>query len=224
MEQGTTTSGAGGGSRGPRLGRWSLGTAVALFAAERLVAQQRLRGRDRRLRELRAELAAVRRESDLLAQELRAEARTDPLTGLGNRRRWEERLALELERAGRHGTTVAVALVDLDRFKQVNDSHGHAAGDALLKDVAGAFAESVRAVDLVARVGGEEFGLALPDVGLPDALHIVERVRRSAAVGVTASAGVALWDGAETADALVERADRALYAAKAAGRDRLVVA
>ncbi|MDP9435601.1 MAG: GGDEF domain-containing protein, partial [Actinomycetota bacterium] len=192
--------------------------------AERLVAQQRLRGRDRRLRELRAELAAVRRESDLLAQELRAEARTDPLTGLGNRRRWEERLALELERAGRHGTTVAVALVDLDRFKQVNDSHGHAAGDALLKDVAGAFAESVRAVDLVARVGGEEFGLALPDVGLPDALHIVERVRRSAAVGVTASAGVALWDGAETADALVERADRALYAAKAAGRDRLVVA
>ena len=172
---------------------------------------------------LEDELAALRHEGDALAAELRAEARTDPLTRLANVRQWQEQLALELERARRAGTTVALALVDLDRFKQVNDSRGHAAGDALLREVAAGFAQAVRSVDLVARVGGEEFAVALPDASTDDAVAIVERLRTSLAGAETCSAGLAVWDGVESAEALQDRADSALYRAKAQGRDRLVV-
>ena len=188
-----------------------------------LAWQVRTRVRDARVLALEDELAALRHEGDALAAELRAEARTDPLTRLANVRQWQEQLALELERARRAGTTVALALVDLDRFKQVNDSRGHAAGDALLREVAAGFAQAVRSVDLVARVGGEEFAVALPDASTDDAVAIVERLRTSLAGAETCSAGLAVWDGVESAEALQDRADSALYRAKAQGRDRLVV-
>lgn len=186
-------------------------------------ARRRLAHSEDELQRVQAELVAVKRRSALLTADLRAEARTDPLTGVANLRQWSERLGRELERARRSGTSVVVALVDLDRFKQVNDTQGHAAGDALLRDVAAGFVQAVRTVDLVARIGGEEFAVALPDVSAEDAVTIVERLRTSLSAG-TCSAGLAIWDGEESPHELQDRADSALYRAKVEGRDRLVVA
>ena len=211
--------------------RWHDGAGRVLAAvlaagllADDLRLRARLAHRDREVAALRRDLAALLRRSDDLADRLRAEARTDALTGLANRRHWNEQLLHELDRARRAGTTVAIAVVDLDRFKLVNDTRGHAAGDALLRDVADRFVSAVRTVDVVARVGGEEFAVALPDVAVADAVTIVERLRTSLSRGVTCSAGLAVWDGQESAETLQRRADAALYRAKAAGRDRLVVA
>ena len=200
----------------------SAASAVLLLAWLR--AWRRATDGERDVQRLQADLVAVKRRSALLTADLRAEARTDPLTGVANLRQWSERLGRELERARRGGTTVAVALVDLDRFKLVNDTQGHSAGDALLREVAAGFAQAVRTVDLVARIGGEEFAVALPDASPEDAVAIVERLRTSLAAGVTCSAGLAIWDGEETPHELQDRADAALYRAKAEGRDRLVVA
>ena len=204
---------------------WAAATGAALAVSLVCLARARRRAAQSEgvLRTLRDELAAERAGSRDLVARLRAEARTDPLTGLANLRQWREQLERELERARRSGTTVAVAVVDLDRFKAVNDRFGHATGDALLRDVAARFGASVRTVDLVARIGGEEFAVALPDVSQDDAVVIVERLRTSLAEGHTGSAGLAVWDGAESAEQLQSRADRALYRAKAQGRDRLVV-
>jgi diguanylate cyclase (GGDEF)-like protein len=205
---------------------WAAATGAALAVSLVCLARAR-RGAAQSegvLRTLRDELEAERAGSRDLVTRLRAEARTDPLTGLANLRQWREQLERELERARRSGTTVAVAVVDLDRFKAVNDGFGHATGDALLRDVAARFAASVRTVDLVARIGGEEFAVALPDVSEDDAVVIVERLRTSLAAGHTGSAGLAVWDGTESAEQLQSRADRALYRAKEQGRDRLVVA
>ena len=231
---GVRAGGLGAGAAGLGLAGVVVG-GVVLLAGLRLRA--RLAERDRELSALRRaqaalrhEHAALRHEHDALLQRsaaltelLRAEARTDALTGLANRRHWNEQLLHELSRAGRAQSSVAVAVVDLDRFKLVNDTLGHAAGDELLRDVAARFLRAVRTVDLVARVGGEEFAVALPDVSRSDAVTIVERLRTSLAEGVTCSAGLALWDGQESAEALQRRADAALYRAKEAGRDRLVV-
>ncbi len=179
---------------------------------------------DTEVARLREELAQVRAHSEELAERLRAEARTDPLTGLGNRRHWDEQLEQELERARRAGSGLAVALVDLDRFKKVNDTQGHVAGDELLRRVAEGFAGAVRSIDLVTRIGGEEFAVALPTDSLDVAVAIVERLRTSVPPGVTCSAGLALWHGYEDGATLLQRADVALYDAKSAGRDRLTVA
>ena len=151
-------------------------------------------------------------------------ARTDELTGLANRRSWEEELPREIARGWRGGTSLCVAMLDLDRFKRYNDGHGHQAGDRLLKEAAGAWQSMLRPYDLLARYGGEEFGVILPGCGAADALGIVERLRAATPHGVTCSAGVAEWDGEEHAEALVGRADAALYEAKHGGRDRAVVA
>jgi diguanylate cyclase (GGDEF)-like protein len=134
-------------------------------------------------------------------------ARTDALTGVANRRAWDDELPLELARSARSGQPLCVALLDLDHFKAYNDRHGHQAGDRLLK------------TDLLARYGGEEFAVLLPDCELDSAMEIAERLR-TAPSECTCSIGVAAWDGREAATELVDRADRALYAAKEAGRDR----
>ena len=209
------------GSAGRVRGLVVLGGAALVLEVVRL--RLCLGARDREIAALRQDLAGLLRRSASLADRLRAEARTDALTGLANHRHWNEQLLHELDRARRTGTRVAVAVVDLDRFKLVNDTRGHAAGDALLRDVADRFQRAVRTVDIVARVGGEEFAVALPDVSSADAQVIVERLRTSLAPGVTCSAGLALWDGQESAESLQRRADGALYRAKAGGRDRLVV-
>jgi diguanylate cyclase (GGDEF)-like protein len=154
-----------------------------------------------------------------LYREVERLARTDGLTGVANRRAWDDELPRELARAARSGKRPCVALLDLDHFKAYNDRHGHQAGDRLLKAAAAAWQGKLRKTDLLARYGGEEFGVLLPDCRLDDAMEIAERLR-IAQPEVTCSLGVAAWDGREDAARLVARADRALYAAKAGGRNR----
>jgi len=162
---------------------------------------------------------------------LRHAADSDGLTGVRNRRWFDERLASECADAAGRGVPLAVALVDLDHFKQVNDVHGHQAGDEVLVRAAGALASAARATDHLARYGGEEFVLLLPGAGPEEALEVAERLRRAVAsaagaVSVTCSIGVAVTGGALTAspEELVRAADEALYRAKEQGRDRCVLA
>ena len=150
-------------------------------------------------------------------------ARIDPLTGLANRRWWDEEIRRELARAERDGSTTCVAILDLDHFKAYNDMRGHQEGDQLLTRVGASWLAAVRDSDFIARYGGEEFAIILRGCGLADALPVVERVRTAMGEGMTCSAGLAQWDRVETADSLVRRADAALYRAKAAGRDRMKV-
>ena len=151
-------------------------------------------------------------------------ANTDELTGLGNRRAWGHELRREMERSRRGGGRFAVALLDLDRFKDYNDRHGHPAGDQLLRQAANQWLTHLRVVDTLCRYGGEEFVVLLPECPLQEAKTVIERVRSATPMGQTLSGGIARWDGDETAEALIERVDRALYAAKRAGRDRSVLA
>jgi len=151
-------------------------------------------------------------------------AMTDALTDLPNRRAWDRALHDQLAWAERQSRPLALALIDLDRFKLFNDTRGHQAGDALLAEAADAWRGAVRAQDVLARYGGEEFALAMPGCELDDAEEIVERLRRRVPQGQTCSIGLARWEPGECPRALVARADDALYAAKSTGRDRVVVA
>jgi diguanylate cyclase (GGDEF)-like protein len=175
------------------------------------------------MRMLAAETAMALERSDLLAR-LEEVARTDDLTGLLNRRGWEEQLPRELARARRNTEPLCVAMLDLDFFKNYNDERGHQAGDRLLKQSAAAWVSELRASDTLARYGGEEFSVALPGCTLVNAKDIVERLRAAMPADQTVSAGVACWNGRETAEELVGRADAALYEAKRMGRDCLVTA
>jgi diguanylate cyclase (GGDEF)-like protein/PAS domain S-box-containing protein len=149
-------------------------------------------------------------------------ARTDSLTGLPNRRSWQDELDRELARARRQKTTLCVAMVDLDGFKAFNDGHGHPAGDALLCDVSEAWARAVRATDLLGRYGGDEFAVLLPDCPPDEAFVVIERLREATPRDATCSAGIARSDGCEAAEAVIGRADGALYEAKRRGRNTTV--
>lgn len=175
------------------------------------------------MRMLAAETAMALERSDLLAR-LEESARTDDLTGLLNRRAWEEQLPREMARARRQSEPLCVAMLDLDFFKNYNDERGHQAGDRLLKQSASAWLGELRSSDTLARYGGEEFTVALPGCNLSNAKDIVERLRAAMPADQTVSAGVACWNGRESAEELVGRADAALYEAKRTGRDRLVTA
>jgi diguanylate cyclase (GGDEF)-like protein len=169
---------------------------------------------------LAAELGAALERRRLLEQ-LRDLARTDPLTGLANRRLWDERLAVELARAERYGRPLCVAAIDLDRFKPYNDTYGHQAGDALLREATTAWRGVLRGVDLLSRLGGDEFAVLLPDCDLDCARRIVERLQGmtpGGEAGVGSSAGLVAWRTGEDPATVIARADAALYAAKAAGR------
>ena len=159
-----------------------------------------------------------------LAREVRALARVDPVTGVANRRAWEEALPRELGRADRGGTPLCIAIIDLDSFKALNDASGHQEGDRILVALARAWAEDVRGSDLLTRYGGDEFAALLPDCVSSRAEEILARFRLRTATLVEFSAGVAQWDGHESAPALVGRADAVLYEAKRAGGGRTVVA
>jgi diguanylate cyclase (GGDEF)-like protein/PAS domain S-box-containing protein len=179
-------------------------------------------------------------ERVLLSQELKLQASTDYLTGAANRRSLMQRLALEFERVQRLSAyRCALLAVDLDLFKQVNDRHGHAAGDAVLQHVAALMRRITRQHDLVARSGGEEFTLLLPDTGPDEAAALAERLRAGlqaqpvrhagpdgdVALQVTVSVGVSLiLPGDASLDAVLARADAALYQAKAGGRNQVCVA
>lgn len=175
------------------------------------------------------ELRRKQRELQQAQSELQRLASTDALTGLLNRRSWDEANALERERERRWGDGHAVIALDLDHFKRVNDSHGHAAGDAVLKAVGGLLAQRFRKLDAVARIGGEEFGVLLPHTPLAEAAALAEGLRQAiealripvgaTVLGVTASVGVAHSSEAADVGAL---ADARSYAAKRAGRNRVV--
>ncbi|MDX6669518.1 MAG: two-component system, cell cycle response regulator [Solirubrobacteraceae bacterium] len=157
-------------------------------------------------------------------------SRTDALTGLPNRRSLDEELPRELARARRHDNPVCAVMLDLDHFKEFNDTRGHQAGDTLLKEIASAWRNALRDSDFVAyygfvaRYGGEEFVLVLPYCALDQAMAVVGRLRAATPPGRTCSAGVALWNRTESADELLARADLALYHAKRNGRDRAIIA
>jgi diguanylate cyclase (GGDEF)-like protein/PAS domain S-box-containing protein len=167
-------------------------------------------------------LKRIESERENLLTEVAALARSDALTGLPNRRGLDEQLPREMARARRAESELCLAIVDMDHFKVYNDAHGHLAGDTLLRDCAVAWDSELRGEDTLVRFGGEEFLVVLPDCPLEQAAEIVERLRAATPDGQTCSAGVACWDYAETAVDLVDRADSALYRAKAAGRDQLV--
>jgi diguanylate cyclase (GGDEF)-like protein len=157
-------------------------------------------------------------------------AMRDPLTGLHNRRAFEDQLARAISAAARHGEPLAMVIIDVDRFKAVNDTHGHQVGDMVLIELAHRLANIAREEEPIARLGGEEFVWLLPGVGANEAMAAAERARIAVAsvpfatVGpVTVSAGIAELDAALGAEALFRRADDALYAAKDAGRNRCVV-
>lgn len=158
---------------------------------------------------------------------LRAESRTDPLTGLANRRSMMERIEIEMARAMRSDTPLSLAMVDLDHFKKFNDEFGHVAGDTVLRSVSAVLVSNVRSQDMVARYGGEEFCLILPETDIEGAHHLLDELRHggrtnTTSLGVTISAGITSWDGLEGATSLIERADQALYRAKETGRNRVV--
>jgi diguanylate cyclase (GGDEF)-like protein len=167
-----------------------------------------------------AEIAAALDRDDLVAR-MAAQARTDPLTGAANRRSWDEELDRELAHAGRTGEPLTVALIDLDRFKAYNDTHGHTAGDELLRDLVTALRGELRTGDIVARWGGEEFAIAMPACDLDHGRDIASRLLRVVPGGQTMSIGLTQAGIDDTPRSLVGRADRALYAAKGAGRNQV---
>jgi len=153
---------------------------------------------------------------------------TDPLTGVANRRRLEEVLDTEIQRCARHDRESCVAYVDIDDFKTINDRHGHQAGDRVLQEVARAMANHLRANDTIARYGGDEFVLVLPETSSKQVTQLIDRIRgligELAVPGISlkphVSAGIAACQPGETADSILKRADDALYRAKSAGKDR----
>ena len=172
--------------------------------------------------ELLARVAERTRELQAANERLAHLAAVDPLTGVGNRRLFDQALGIEMARARRYGVPLSLVLADLDHFKRVNDTRGHAAGDEVLREVGRALRECARGADVVARYGGEEFAIILPHTTLEQALRFAERARRAISglpAGVTASFGAAQLGPQDDAARLAAGADAALYRAKAAGRD-----
>jgi diguanylate cyclase (GGDEF)-like protein len=166
----------------------------------------------------RAELERSQERSRELLAELERLSREDALTGLANRRCWDEQVQREVERARRGRRPLAVLLCDVDHFKLINDHHGHAEGDAVLRRVGERIASRVRAGDVVARVGGDELGVCCPDTGLDEAVGLALQLRDvliDPASTVTVSIGVAALEPADSSpEPLLARADEALYRAK----------
>jgi diguanylate cyclase (GGDEF)-like protein len=169
-------------------------------------------------------LNGVVRKIEDQAQQLAALAHNDGLTGVPNRRAWDLELGRAVEVVRRSGAELTIAILDLDHFKVYNDTHGHQAGDALLRQAAAVWRAELRPSDLLARYGGEEFTILF--VGLPrqQVKTVLDRLRGHTPFGQTFSAGVATWDGTETPQRLLGRADEALYQAKRDGRNRIAVA
>ena len=194
-----------------------VGVVAALLPVVITAANAELLG----LLQLLAAEAGIAISRDRLRRRLSDEARSDPLTGLANRRVWNERLTQELARAERSEAAMAVAIIDLDFFKRFNDSFGHPAGDALLAEAAASWRSVLRPTDLLARIGGEEFALLLPDTDLDEARGIAERIGAVVPMDQTASIGLTMLEPGQTAEDAMLRADEALYAAKGNGRNQV---
>ncbi len=200
------------------LGDWRQHTLLVVLAALTISAFSVLLG---------SILLRTLKNEELARRELEHLMLTDPLTGVGNRRMLELRLDDEILRAQRYHRTLTAVYFDLDHFKQVNDKHGHDVGDAVLRQVADSLGANVRQSDHVARLGGEEFVVLLTETDINAAVTLVERMRAAVAAlrtpglphHITISAGLAQWREGENAESLLRRADRALYRAKASGRN-----
>jgi diguanylate cyclase (GGDEF)-like protein len=178
-------------------------------------------------------IGLLRSQLEQVAANLASEANTDLVTAISNRRGFNDRFEMELDRAQRTGGPLSLVICDLDRFKAVNDELGHQEGDLALRRAAAALCASVRSIDLVARLGGEEFAVLLPDANRMEAYVVAERVRHGILeafidheVPITGSCGVATYDdhAERRPDALMRAADAALYQAKAMGRNCTVSA
>jgi diguanylate cyclase len=193
------------------------------------------------VRERIAELTlAVNRENQVMVarqEDLLRQATTDPLTGVGNRAAFEARLTLELERAARSGTPIALLVIDVDHFKRLNDTFGHQAGDQVLRRIAQTLDENVRKVDYVARYGGEEFVVVAPTAKPEGARILAERLREAVETQIvhcddqelTATISIGVGVATEVTDssdakALFKAADEQLYKAKRGGRNRVEIA
>ena len=183
-----------------------------------------------------ASMAIERSEFYRRSEELREISIADPLSGLLNRRYFQERLAEEMERSKRHKLPLSLIIMDIDDFKKFNDLHGHLAGDEAIGIVGRYLRNNIRTIDVAARYGGEEFTVILPQTGKVDATQIAQRVcleiEKNAFInedinrnaGITASLGLATFpEDADSLDELFKHADRALYRAKAAGKNRVVI-
>ena len=212
----------------------AIGTALDSFREreERLLAVSEAAARtlSERVEVLRAQTGAA----EALLVEQRRLALTDPLTQLPNREALNGQLSREEERYRRYGRPLSLAVCDIDRFKAVNDRYGHATGDAVLREVAACLRESLRETDFVARFGGEEFVILLPETAPEQAAGALDTVRMAVAarrvecrgaapLNVTVSFGVACFGEGDDAERVFIRADAALYQAKGAGRDRVIV-
>jgi diguanylate cyclase len=190
-----------------------------------------------RAEHMRARIADLEREAQELHSKLDREkhgARHDPLTGVANRKSFDERFTLEIARRAQGGKPFVMLLWDIDNFKVINDSYGHRAGDRVLQSVAGCFTAALRATDFVARIGGEEFAVLLTGLGLADAVNVANQVRtaverlrfhfRGIPVRVTASCGITELNDGDSSEAAFDRADAALYRAKHGGKNLCVAA
>ncbi len=208
-------------------------TTALLFACnditDRKKMERALEGEILKVQEYAVRLEFQQKELEAANAKLELLATTDGLTGLANNRHFRVTLANELERAHRYGADFSVVLMDVDFFKQFNDTYGHLAGDDVLRQVSQVLKSQVREVDLAARYGGEEFVILLPEAGMQAAVQAAERIRAAIEAapwelrGVTVSVGVATLSmmSPESSD-LVQAADDALYAAKRSGRNRVV--
>lgn len=175
------------------------------------------------------ELEQRNRELQLKVQEIEQISNTDPLTQIPNRKKFEEELLIEKSRSDRYGHQLSIAMLDIDHFKNINDTFGHETGDRVLKKLAAFVTENIRDIDFFARWGGEEFVLIFPDVGLEGAVSCSEKLRRLIAghalypgFKITCSFGVTAYRVGDSIEDLFARIDNALYLAKNSGRDRVV--
>ncbi len=192
---------------------------------------------EEQLKRLNQRVREMEKEGESLRQRLREKhelAVRDPLTGLYNRLAYDERISQEFARAKRYKLPLSLAVLDIDRFKRINDSYGHKAGDKALKIIAERVRKNLRETDFLARYGGEEFAIIMPETGLGDALVAVEKLRKDVSqsqfhyqgtgVAITVSVGLAEMQADDNPESLFQRADRALYTAKENGRDRTCAA
>ena len=177
------------------------------------------------------ELARTNRKLEISEQENRQLSLTDALTGVGNRRRLDEALIMEVDRSVRYQAALSLMILDIDHFKRVNDAWGHEAGDRVLKETGAVLRKMARKTDIATRMGGEEFVVLLPETDLEAALICAERFRAALEIQdcgapgpVTSSFGVACLQPGESGASLLARADAALYAAKQGGRNRVAAA
>lgn len=214
----------------------ALSIYLMLFALGAHHRTQKLHETRQQLRQSEAALQAQLQEIRSLQERLTEQATRDPLTGLYNRRYLDDSLQRELDRCARESAPLSLLLVDLDHFKQINDRHGHSAGDEALRRISALLLQHMRSSDICCRYGGEEFLLVLPRVGPEAAAERAERLRQRVAglhesgdeglgFALTLSVGLACsLDGLTPPATLIDQADRALYRAKADGRNRVIAA